>query len=239
MPQKRKPVKTPKIMSKPIAQILDEMDDNIRAAAQAARYAEEAARAAKDAAMAATKASEKADKRAEEAIKGAVSASQSKKDIRELLKPIVFISYTWANDDVVMAIDTWLQNKGLQTKIDKRDFFAGEGIRDEIIRVMSECNVILIFYSKQYKGKPWTEFEQELARDLRIEAKKKGTLPPRTIYLMIDDSFVPDITEANKLHIMAKGKTFESVCEEIYQNILKLPKNTKPIDLSKWRDYKF
>ncbi len=38
-----------KIMSKPLPQILDEMDENIRAAAEAARKAEEAAKAAKDA----------------------------------------------------------------------------------------------------------------------------------------------------------------------------------------------
>lgn len=235
-------VKTPKIMSKGLPQILDEMDDNIRAAAEAARKAEEAARAAKEAANAATIASRNAEKRAEKAIKARsrkVSVSQSQKGSGELFKPIIFISYTWANDDVVMAIDSWLQNKGLQTKIDKRDFFAGEGIRDEIIRVMSECNVILIFYSKHYKGKPWTEFEQELAGDIKMEAKKKGVLPPRTIYLMIDDSLAPSITEANKLHIMAKGKRFELVCEEIYHNILKLPKTTKPIDLSKWSDYTF
>ena len=45
-----KPLKPPKIMSKPLPQILDEMDENIRAAAEAARKAEEAARAAKEAA---------------------------------------------------------------------------------------------------------------------------------------------------------------------------------------------
>jgi len=232
-------IKSPKIMSKGLPQILDELDDNIRAAAEAARKAEEAARAAKDAANAATIASKKAEKRAEEAIKARSRVPQSKKGSGELLKPIVFISYTWANEDVVMAIDGWLQNKGLQTKIDKRDFFAGEGIRDEIIRVMSECNVILIFYSKQYKGKPWTEFEQEIARDLEMEAKKKRELPPRIIYLMIDNSYVSKITESKKIHILAKGKRFETVCEEIYNNIMRLPKKTKSIDLSKWSGYTF
>ena len=56
-------------MSKPLPQILDEMDDNITAAAAAARKAEEAARAAKDAAGAASKAASVAEKRAEEAKK--------------------------------------------------------------------------------------------------------------------------------------------------------------------------
>jgi hypothetical protein len=169
---------------------------------------------------------------------GAIFVSESEQ-LSPRNNPIVFISYAWANDNVVLAIDTWLQLKGLITKIDKRDFFAGSRIRDEILRVMAECNIILIFYSKQYKGKPWPEFEQELANDLEMEAKKKGNLPPLIIYIMIDDSYIPSITESNKIHIMAKGKRFELVCEEVYHNILRLPKKTEPIDLSKWSDYTF
>jgi hypothetical protein len=54
-------------MSKPLPQILDEMDDNIRAVAEIAQKAEESARAAKNAAAQATKASAEAEKIAEEA----------------------------------------------------------------------------------------------------------------------------------------------------------------------------
>ena len=39
---------SPKIMRKPLPQILDEMEDNIRAAAEAARRAEDAAKLAKE-----------------------------------------------------------------------------------------------------------------------------------------------------------------------------------------------
>ena len=51
----RKPEEAPKILTKPLPQILDEMDQNIRVAAEAATRAEEAAKAARDAAAAATK----------------------------------------------------------------------------------------------------------------------------------------------------------------------------------------
>lgn len=170
---------------------------------------------------------------------GAIFVSKSETSSDAGFNPVIFISYAWANDEIVLAIDAWLQTKGLQTKIDKRDFFAGSRIRDEIIRVMSECNVILIFYSNKYKGKPWPEFEQELASDLEMEAKKKGSPPPLILYLMIDDSLVTCISESNKIHIIAKGKRFELVCEEIYHNILRLPKKTEPIDLSKWSNYTF
>ena len=45
------------LMRKPLPQILDEMDGNIRAAIEAARRAEEASRSAREAAAAAIKAS--------------------------------------------------------------------------------------------------------------------------------------------------------------------------------------
>jgi hypothetical protein len=65
------------VMSKPLPQILDEMDDNIRAAAEAARKAEDAARAAKDAAAQATKALAEAEKMAKEARKAGQLAAET------------------------------------------------------------------------------------------------------------------------------------------------------------------
>lgn len=154
-------------------------------------------------------------------------------------KPIVFISYAWANEDVVLAVDAWLRSKGLQTKIDKRDFFAGSRIRDEITRVMTACDIILIFYSKQSEGKAWPKFERELAADIEMVAKQKGTPPPRIIYIVIDEASLPSVSEVNRLAIMARGKRFELVCEEIYHNILQLPKVPDMVDLSKWSQYIF
>ena len=71
-----KPPTKAKIMSKPLPQILDEMDENIRAAAEAARKAEEAARAAKQAAGDAHRASTEAEKRAEEARQAGQMAAE-------------------------------------------------------------------------------------------------------------------------------------------------------------------
>ncbi|MFZ5855823.1 MAG: TIR domain-containing protein [Chloroflexota bacterium] len=151
----------------------------------------------------------------------------------------VFISYAWANDDVVLAIDQWLRLKGINTKLDKRDFFAGSRIRDAIMNVMSNCEVILIFYSLQSKNKPWTQFERELASDLEIVAQRDEKQPPRIIYVVIDDTPLPTISEQNRIAIMAKGKRFELVCEEIYHSILEIPNVTDEIDLNKWSNYVF
>ena len=68
---------TPEIMTKPLPQILDEMEANIRAAAEAAKRAEEEAKAARGAAGAATTASAEAAKRAEEARQAGESAAET------------------------------------------------------------------------------------------------------------------------------------------------------------------
>jgi len=153
--------------------------------------------------------------------------------------PTVFISYAWVNGDVIHAIDQWLRNKNIKTKLDKRDFFAGSRIRDEIMRTMQECDVNLIFYSEQSKDKPWTQFEQEFAKDLEMNAKLEGKTPPRIIYIVLDDTPLPSISDKQRLAIMAKGKRFELVCEEIYHHILQIPRTSEQIDLNKWKEYQF
>ena len=170
---------------------------------------------------------------------GAIPALSVETQASDASRIRVFISYAWANDDVVLAIDTWLRSKRLQTKLDKRDFFAGSRIRDEIVRVMSECQVILIFHSKDSADKPWPEFERELAADIEMDAKKKKSEPPRIIYTIIDETPLPSISEKNRIAIVAKGKRFEYVCEEIYHAILRLPKAVDEIDLNKWSDFVF
>ena len=104
---------------------------------------------------------------------------------------------------------------------------------------MISCDTILIFYSKEAAGKPWPQFERDLASDIEMSAKQKGTIPPRIIYAVIDDALLPTVSESNRIAIMAKGKRFELVCEEIYHNILQLPKAPDSVDLSQWSEYIF
>ena len=164
---------------------------------------------------------------------------QDMPDVSALYMQKIFISYAWANDGVVLAIDQWLRNKGLKTRIDKRDFFAGSRIRDEIMRVMSECEIILIFYSSQSRDKPWIQFEREFAADIEMSSKIEGRKPPRIIYVVLDDTPLPSVSEKNRLAVMAKGKKFEFVCDEIYQNILQIPRTTPNVDLSTWSGFTF
>ena len=113
--------------------------------------------------------------------------------------------------------------KGLDVQRDRRKFLAGSRIRDEIIRVMSECHVILIFHSIRSAEKPWTTFEREVAFDLEMDAKRKGIRPPRIIYVLLDDVELPSITERHRIAIAAKGRQPDDVCAEIFQHALEIP----------------
>ena len=159
-------------------------------------------------------------------------------ELRRMRTRKVFISYAWADELEVGAIEQWLREKGLVTMIDRRDFFAGESIEGEIIRSMSDADAILLFHSERTENKPWIEFERELARQFQETATPENREPPQIIYIVLDDTALPD-SEKGKIAIMAKGNKFPLVCQEIYDSILRIPKTSSDIDLSKWEDYVF
>jgi hypothetical protein len=150
-----------------------------------------------------------------------------------------FISYAWTNDELVRAIDKWLRLKGVKTRLDKRDFFAGSRIRDEIVRVMGQCEAIIVFHSHESKDKPWVQFERELAADLEMEAKQTDRTPPRIIYFVVDDSPLPGISEKHRIAILAKGKLFTDVCEELYRALRQISAESPDVDLDRWSKHVF
>ena len=151
----------------------------------------------------------------------------------------VFISYGWEKKEIIDAIDAWLGLRGIRTILDRRDFVSGARIADEIYRTMRICECILVFTSQETKDKPWLEFERNLATDLNIEAKQEGETPPRLIYVILDDSQIPTGYDKHRLAIMARGKSFPAVCEEIYHSIMEIPRNGPHVDLDDWTDYIF
>lgn len=147
--------------------------------------------------------------------------------------PKVFISYAWKDKEPVRAIAKWLHINGLIIKIDVHSFVAGENIRAETLRVMKECDVILIFYSNNSKDRPWVIYERELAYDLEMDAKGKGVTPPRVIYVLLDETPLFDPISKNRIAVKAKGEKFVDVCRQIYDQILMIP-TSMDVDLKKW-----
>jgi hypothetical protein len=168
-----------------------------------------------------------------------VSSSYSDTADGQVVPITAFISYAWANDELVRAVDKWLRLKGVVTKLDKRDFFAGSRIRDEIARVMGQCEAIIIFHSHESKDKPWVQFERELAADLEMEAKQAGRNPPRIIYFVVDESPLPGVIERHRIAILAKGRSFLDVCEELYRSLRQISADLPDVDLDQWSRYVF
>lgn len=157
---------------------------------------------------------------------------------RAEVKRKLFISYAWAEEAVVDAIEQWLRLKGLITIMDKRNFIAGEPISEEIVRGMREADAILLFHSERTVGKRWIDFERRLAREFEQTATQEKREPPQLIFVVLDNTPLPK-TEKDRIAIMAKGKKLPQVCQEIYDAVLRLPKTSSDIDLSKWEDYEF
>lgn len=75
--------------------------------------------------------------------------------------------------------------------------------------------------------------------DLDIEAKKQGATPPLLLYVTLDVTELPDETAKNRLAVIAKGRRFGEVCDEIYRGILQLPAVPELVDLTRWDNTRF
>lgn len=148
---------------------------------------------------------------------------------RPVKERTVFLSYAWSDRESVDAVDQWLRNKELLTRLDQRDFIAGNRIEEEIIRVMGQCSVIVIFYSRHSKNRPYPRLERELARSLGIKGKAK------VIYFCLEDTPLPSLIEEAHLAIKAKEKSFDAACGELLRGIIEVSEPPRIIDLSRYR----
>ena len=80
---------------------------------------------------------------------------------------------------------------------------------------------------------------RRIVEDLVMEAKKANREPPRLIYVCLDKTPPPDAAQKNRIAVLASGKKFPAVCQEIHDQILKSPRRSDGADLSTWEDYTF
>lgn len=153
----------------------------------------------------------------------------NQKPFKLLSERTVFLSYAWADKESVLAVDQWLRNcnKGLVTRIDQREFFAGKLIDQEIRRVIRECSVVVVFYSRKSKRRDWPEFERDLAR----ERANGGTA--KVIYFCLDNTPLPG-PDSNRLSLKVKDKTLEVACQELLSAILEEPGSPEEVPRRKY-----
>ena len=140
----------------------------------------------------------------------------------------IFLSYAWKDEASVLAVDQWLRKRDLITRIDRRDFGAGRYIEHEILRVMEDCAVVVIFYSQYSQNRDYPQFEQKLAGTLRTRGQA------RVMYFCLDETPLPDTLEAAHLAIRASGKSFDAACQQLLSAILDIVMSPEDIDLSKY-----
>ena len=153
----------------------------------------------------------------------------SERRYRSLQHRTVFLSYAWRDKESVLAVDQWLRNRDIATRIDQRDFIPGRAIDQEILRVVQQCRVVVVFYSQHSKNRPYPMLERAWARGLRLEGKT------REIYFCLDDTPLPRGVEASHIAVKAKTKEFEPACQELLSGILELGRRAQGVDLTQYR----
>jgi len=62
--------------------------------------------------------------------------------------PKIFISYSWADCDVVWPLAESLHAKGLEVWIDKREIRPGDRITEQVQKALVECGALLLMWSQ-------------------------------------------------------------------------------------------
>lgn len=88
-------------------------------------------------------------------------------------KPKVFISYNHKDSETVDKIKNYLENKGVDVRIDKEDLSATEKIKDFIIRNFRENDFILFVASNNSLRSGWVGYEQTIATFAELLDKMK------------------------------------------------------------------
>ena len=160
------------------------------------------------------------------------------KDLDELLppnSPKVFISYSWKDEEAVLAVDQWLRNHGINVLIDKRDFMVGGDLYEEINNKIITADKVVVFYSENSKDRPYTTLERRIAQQVEARSQGNGTKKILLIYLQLDDEQLP--TEvSHRLSIRAKGRSFAEVCEKLLDAILEHKSSSPAVDLTRYKD---
>jgi len=142
--------------------------------------------------------------------------------------PRVFLSYAWADQKAVLAVDQWLREKGARVIVDDRNFVFGESIREEILRWISEAGAITCFISSNSKDRPYPRLEREIAETLRMEGKT------RVIYFCLDETIL-DVLQKGRLYIPAYSLQFDEACEKLWSGITASVRPARAINLNDFR----
>jgi hypothetical protein len=151
--------------------------------------------------------------------------------VRDLpsVSPPIFISYSHADEEPVLAVDQWLRSRGARIILDDRNFILGKTIRDEILEWMGKAGIIVAFVSQSSRDRPYAKLEREIANTLHDRGEK------RLIYFNLDDT-VLDVVQEGRLYVPGHRLGFEEACDRLWTGINEQVRTALKVDLSPFRD---
>jgi hypothetical protein len=149
--------------------------------------------------------------------------------------PVIFISYAHADMATARAIDQWLRNQSARVLIDQRDFIPGNDIEDEIVRCIRNAGKLICIFSKNSATRPYPQLERRIAAELERSNVYSTSAQKRLIYFCIDETELP-LEAKPRLAIMAKDKSFQDACQDLWSAILEESRDPIEIDLSRYEN---
>jgi hypothetical protein len=141
------------------------------------------------------------------------------KDVVPPNAPRVFMSYSWQDEEAVLAVDQWLRNHGVKVVIDRRDFLPGSDLYDQMVETIKGVDKVVIFYSQNSRDRPYTTLERRIAQEVEIQSNSEEENKILLIYFQLDDENLP--TEvSHRLSIRARGRGFEEVCQKLLDAVM-------------------
>lgn len=137
----------------------------------------------------------------------------------------VFLSYAWGDGEVVDKLEQWLIRNGITVLRDKWSFPPGNQLPEMIRAKILESDKVIAVYSQRSKGRDWPAFEIRLA-----EERERGGQTV-LIYLVLDETPLPE-PDPNRIAVLAKGRTFGEVGEELLHGINEGGKQRPQVEVS-------
>lgn len=104
-----------------------------------------------------------------------------------LRQPLVFLSYSHEDKEIVIAISSGLREKGIDIWIDEEGIRTGDSIMTKVSKGIDSADFLAVFISKKSMESNWTRKELDIAMARRLSVSGGAVILP----ILLDDTEVP------------------------------------------------
>jgi len=139
-------------------------------------------------------------------VRNAISSLLAHKNLRP---PVVFLSYSQKDRDVVQIFATGLRNKGIEVWYDQDKLALGSSIIDEISKGLDSADFLAFFISKNSTQSKWALEELNVMIARRISDKSNAVIMP----ILLEDTTIPALLRDVKYLDLREGDVDSGVME--------------------------